>query len=82
MKSSLTLKELHAQTGALVRKAGVSRRGVTITDRGEIVALLSNPSLVSPRKRTRILRPGYAAYLATEPTSDVLEDLDAVRGDR
>ena len=82
MKSSLTIKELHARTGALVRKAGASRKSVQITDRGQLVAVLASPKSLKAPVRERVLLPGYAKYLSTLPTSDVLLDLDAVRGER
>lgn len=53
-----------------------------ITDRGEPVAVLANPSLLKPRRRSRALLPEYEAMMRRAPGSDLLEDLDAVRGDR
>jgi len=82
MKKSITIKELHATTGELVRRAGASRSPVIVTDRGEAVALLANLSLLKPNRRQRTLLPGYAAMIARGQTDDVLDDLDAVRGDR
>lgn len=78
----LTIKQLHDDTGALVRRAGASKRPIPITDRGKPVAVLANPSLLKPRRRKRILLPEYEALMAREPGNDVLDDLDAVRGDR
>jgi prevent-host-death family protein len=82
MPSTITIKELHATTGDHVRRAGASRSPVIITDRGEEVAVLANPSFLKPRRRKRILLPEFAALMARKPGNDVLEDLDAVRGDR
>lgn len=82
MPVSLTIKQLHAQTGVHVRKAGASRAPVIITDRGQPVAALTSPSLLKPRRRQRTLLPEFAALMARRPGHDVLEDLAAVRGDR
>jgi len=79
---TITIKELHAKTGEEVRKAGKSLHPVAVTDRGKLVAVLAPPQLcrVTPRRRT--LLPEYKAILAKAGAGDVLEDLDAVRGDR
>ena len=82
MASRITIKELHATTGEHVRRAGAGRSPVIITDRGEEVAVLANPSLLRPRRRKRVLLPEFEALMARKPGNDVLEDLDAVRGDR
>jgi hypothetical protein len=82
MASSITIKQLHATTGEHVRRAGVSRTPVVITDRGEPVAILANPSLLKPRRRSRVLLPEYEAMMRRRAGSDLLEDLDAVRGER
>lgn len=82
MPVSITIKELHATTGELVRRAGASRTPLTITDRGEPVAVLANPSLLKVRRRSRVLLPEYEAMMRRPPGSDLLEDLNAVRGDR
>jgi prevent-host-death family protein len=82
MRSTITIKELHATTGEHVRRAGKSRSPLIITDRGEPVAVLANPSLLKPRRRKRVLLPEFAALMARQPGNDVLADLDAVRGDR
>jgi prevent-host-death family protein len=82
MRKSITIKELHATTGELVRRAGASRSPVIVTDRGEAVALLGSLSLLKPIRRQRIILPGYAAMMARGPSNDVLDDLEAVRGDR
>jgi prevent-host-death family protein len=82
MPSSITIKELHATTGDHVRRAGSGRIPVLVTDRGQPVAVLSNPSLLKIRRRKRTLLPEFAALMARKPGNDLLEDLDAVRGDR
>jgi antitoxin (DNA-binding transcriptional repressor) of toxin-antitoxin stability system len=82
MPSSITIKELHATTGDCVRRAGANRDPVVVTDRGQAVAVLANPALLKPRRRRRTLLPEYAAMMARTQSNDVLDDLDAVRGDR
>ena len=82
-KRSITIKELHAQTGEHVRRAGRGRAPLSVTDRGKVVAALVPPHLVPPRRRRRTILPEYAKLLArARVSSDVLDDLDAVRGDR
>lgn len=78
----LTVKQLHDDTGPSVRRAGASKRPVPITDRGELVAVLANPSLVRPTSRKRILLPEYEAMMAQAPAADIQAALDEVRGDR
>jgi hypothetical protein len=82
MPSSITIKELHATTGKLVRNAGKSRSPLVITDRGQAVAVLASLSLLKPRHRKRTLLPEYEALMAGKPGNDMLDDLNAVRGDR
>lgn len=82
MPPSITIKELHATTGEHVRRAGNARTPTLITDRGEPVAVLSNPALLKPKRRKRTLLPEFAALMARGANGSVLEDLDAVRGDR
>jgi len=81
-KGSITIKELHAQTGALVRRAGRGRAPVPVTDRGKVVAALVPPGLLPAGRRRRTVLPEYAAWLSRRTPTDVLHDLDAVRGDR
>jgi PHD/YefM family antitoxin component YafN of YafNO toxin-antitoxin module len=80
--ATITIKELHAKTGEEVRKAGKSRKPVAVTDRGKLVAILSAPHLYRPPSRHRTLLPEYMALLGKSGVNDVLEDLNAVRGDR
>lgn len=82
MPAQITIKELHATTGEHVRRAGTSRTPVVITDRGQPVAVLANPALLRPHRRQRTLLPEFAALMARPPGSDVLTDLDAIRGNR
>ena len=82
MPSSITIKELHATTGAHVRRAGSSRAPVVITDRGQPVAVLANPSLLTPRRRKRTLLPEYKAMMAGPAGNDIQAALDEIRGDR
>jgi len=81
-KGSITIKELHAETGKHVRRAGRGRSPLRVTDRGKVVAALVPLSLFPPETRRRVVLPEYAALLARQASSDVLRDLDAVRGDR
>jgi antitoxin (DNA-binding transcriptional repressor) of toxin-antitoxin stability system len=81
MPPSITIKELHATTGEHVRRIGASRSPVIVTDRGQPVAVLANPSLLKPRRRHRTLLPEFAALMAQTPGNDLLDDLNAVRGE-
>jgi prevent-host-death family protein len=78
----ISIKELHAATGEQVRRAGAGRTPITVTDRGQPVAVLANPSLLPKRRRSRTLLPEFAAMMARQPGNDLQEDLDAIRGDR
>jgi hypothetical protein len=68
----------------LASRAGASSVPVPVTDRGEVVAVLVGPDAVPFRKRAkRVLLPEYVKLILEGPLSDdVLEDLDAVRGER
>ena len=81
---SISIRELHEKTGELVRRAGASHRPLPVTDHGKVVAVLLAPTAVPLRKRPkRVILPEYRKLiLDTLPKGDVLEDLDAVRGDR
>ena len=83
-KGSVSIRELHEKTGELVRRAGASSVPVPVIDRGEVVAVLVDPDAVPLRKRAkRVLLPEYVKLILEGPRSDdVLEDLDAVRGER
>ncbi len=82
MARSITIKQLHTTTGAYVRRAGGSRSPIVITDRGEAVAVLANPTLLKSRPRKRTLLPEFAKLMARAPGDDLGDDLAAVRGDR
>jgi hypothetical protein len=43
-KGSITIKELHVQTGEYVRRAGRGRSPLPVTDRGKVVAALVPPN--------------------------------------
>ncbi|HZC36941.1 MAG TPA: hypothetical protein VE242_15055 [Chthoniobacterales bacterium] len=81
---SISIKELHAKTGEKVRQAALSNSPVEITDRGRQIAFLVSPRLVRTERRQRRLLPEYKSYLAKPmpKTDSILQDLDAVRGDR
>ena len=81
-KGTVTLKELHARTGELVRAAGRSRIPVQVTDRGKVVAVIGGVDLKNSKPRRRKLLPEYAGLLQEKVSKfTVLADLDAVRGD-
>ena len=80
--STVTIKELHRTTGEHVRRAGASRSPVVVTDHGEPVAVLAPLSLLKPGRRRRTLLPEYEALMAKAPSGDLIDDLNAVRGDR
>ena len=78
----LTIKQLHDDTGALVRRAGALKRPVPITDRGQEVAVLANRSLLRPVNRKRTVLPEYEAMMAEGPGDTIQAALDEIRGDR
>jgi PHD/YefM family antitoxin component YafN of YafNO toxin-antitoxin module len=77
-----TIKQLHDDTGALVRRAGALKRPVAITDRGQEVAVLVNRSLLRPVNRKRTVLPEYEAMMAEAPGDSIRAALDEIRGDR
>ncbi len=80
MPTTLTLKQLHAATGHLVRIAARSRTPTVITDRGRPVAVLASPgSLVAPTRRPRQILPEYAALMRQAPGASAQDDLDTLR---
>ncbi len=81
-RTVLTVKRLHDDTGPSVRRAGASKRPIPITDRGELVAVLANPSLIRPVSRKRVLLPAYEALMARRAKDSVQTALNEVRGDR
>jgi hypothetical protein len=78
----ITIKQLHDDTGTLVRRAGSLKRPVPITDRGQEVAVLVNRSLLRPINRKRTVLPEYEAMMAEAPGDTVQAALDEIRGDR
>ena len=82
MASTITIKELHATTGAHVRRAAISRGPIVITDRGRPVAVLAHAALLAPRKRKRTVLPEYEAMMARPAANDVQAALDEIRGER
>jgi hypothetical protein len=78
----LTVKQLHDDTGPSVRRAGAAKRPIPITDRGELVAVLANPTLVRPHQRKRVLLPEYEAMMAEPAGDNIQAALDEIRGDR
>jgi antitoxin (DNA-binding transcriptional repressor) of toxin-antitoxin stability system len=83
MPANLTIKQLHAATGSLVRKAARSRTPTVITDRGQPVAWLVAPgSFPAPKRRPRQILPDYAALMRQPPGASLGDDLDVLRGDR
>ncbi|AHF91073.1 hypothetical protein OPIT5_13525 [Opitutaceae bacterium TAV5] len=88
MPATITIKELHAKTGEHVRLAGKAKTPTPITDRGRLIAVLAPVSAMPGKRRRRVVLPEYAALLkkaghaASVPGGDVLDDLDAVRGER
>jgi PHD/YefM family antitoxin component YafN of YafNO toxin-antitoxin module len=80
--STLTIKQLHDDTGALVRRAGASKRPVIVTDRGQEVAVLANRSLLRSVGRKRTILPGYEAMMSGTLGDYIQAALDETRGDR
>jgi prevent-host-death family protein len=83
-RGSVSIPKLHEKTGEVVRRAGASRVPVPVTDRGEVVAVLVGPDAMPLRKRAKqVLLPEYVKLILEGPLSNyVLEDLDALRGER
>jgi prevent-host-death family protein len=79
---SVTLKQLHATTGEIVRRAGTGRSPVVVTDRGQPIAVLTNPKLLPRSRRRRVLSPEFEALMRRPPGTDLAQDLDALRGER
>ncbi len=81
-QTTITLKELHDQTGDLVRRAAAARKPISITDHGAVVAVLSNPALVRSGSRTRTLLPDFAQLMLKSSPAPTQADLDVIRADR
>jgi prevent-host-death family protein len=82
MATSISIKQLHQTTGEHVRLAARSKFPIEVTDRGKPVAVLARPALLVAKRRQRTLLSDYKALLARKSSGKVLDDLDAVRGDR
>ena len=78
----LTIKQLHDDTGSLVRRAGASKRPIPITDRGQEVAVIASRALLRPVSRKRAILPEYETMMAESPGNDLQAALDEIRGDR
>ncbi len=78
----LTIKQLHDDTGPLVRRAGNSRHPVPVTDRGQEVAVITNRSQLRPMVRKRTILPEYEAMMAAAPGNDIQAALNEDRGTR
>jgi antitoxin (DNA-binding transcriptional repressor) of toxin-antitoxin stability system len=82
MATRISIKQLHQTTGEHVRLAARSKSPIEVTDRGKPIALLARPALLVPNRRRRTLLAEYKALLSRRVSGKVLDDLDAVRGDR
>jgi PHD/YefM family antitoxin component YafN of YafNO toxin-antitoxin module len=78
--SVLTIKQLHDDTGPLIRLAGASKRPIAVTDRGQEVAIITNRSQLRPLARKRTILPEYLAMMAEAPGDDIQAALDEDRG--
>jgi antitoxin (DNA-binding transcriptional repressor) of toxin-antitoxin stability system len=76
-KHTVTLKELHAQTGKIVR--GAAQSPVQVTDRGKLVAVITHPANLPVKRKNRRILPAYARFLKETSSTDLLDDLDAIR---
>jgi hypothetical protein len=77
----ITIEELHRATEKHVRDAAIGVP-VVVTDNGNPLAVLVNPSLVRCRPRTRTLLPEFQTMMAKRPGAYIQVDLDAMRDDR
>lgn len=82
MGPSISITQLHQNTGDQVRRAARSHTAITITNRGKPVAILAKLSLLPSKPRRRTLLPEYKALLARKSSASVLDDLEDIRGDR
>ena len=76
-KGSITIKELHAQTGEHVRRAGRGRSPLPVTDRGKVVAALVPPTLLPPTSSVismpcAAIADDAVLYYVSEPESDAV----------
>ena len=82
MATRISIKQLHQTTGELVRLAATSKSAIQVTDRGKPVAVLTRPALLMRKRRSRTLLPEYKTLLSRKSRGDVLDDLEAIRGNR
>ena len=65
-----------------MRLAATSNSAIQVTDRGKPVAVLTRAALLMRKRRRRTLLPEYKALLLRKSRGSVLDDLEAIRGDR
>jgi len=82
ISSTINFKELHAKTGEHVRRASKNRHPILITDHGKGIAFLVSANLFQKKRPKRTLLPGYKKIMNKRFSGSVLEDLDAIRGER
>ncbi len=82
MAMSISIKQLHQTTGEHVRRAAKASSPIEVTDRGTPIAVLANPDLLLSNRRKRTLLAEYKALLSRKSSGTILDDLNAVRGDR
>lgn len=73
---TVSIRELHAHTGALVREAASGP--MRITDRGRVVAILQPPSMTVPRG---VPLPDREEWIATLP-EQTIDSTDMIGEDR
>jgi len=84
MTTTITIEEFRATADECVRRVGTSRTPLTITDRGDPVAVLTSPESNIPIGRKRVLLPEYVRLVMNKPVEAgfIQESLDEIRGDR
>lgn len=82
VSSTISIKELHAKTGEHVRQASKTRYPILITDHGKGIAFLVSANFLQKKRPKRTLLPGYKKMMNKRFSGSVLEDLDAIRGER
>jgi len=81
LSSTINIKELHAKTGEHVRRASKNRHPILITDHGKGIAFLVSANFIQKKRPKRTLLPGYKKFMNKHFSNDVLEDLEAIRGE-
>jgi prevent-host-death family protein len=80
---AISIKELHAKTGELVRQAGNAKHPIEVTDRGRVIAVIGSPKLLNSAKRPkRGLPKEYLEFIKTLPRTDVVKYLQEERSRR